>query len=52
LENYRDGPLLFEVEVVSIKDPAPSSEEEDSLDLKEGENGGFKLPSAPTLLDR
>jgi FKBP-type peptidyl-prolyl cis-trans isomerase len=48
LENYRDGPLLFEVEIVSVKDPGS----DDSLDLKNGESGFYKLPSAPTLLDR
>ena len=55
LENYRDGPLLFEVEIVSVKDPGSDDSEgvsDDSLDLKNGESGFYKLPSAPTLLDR
>jgi FKBP-type peptidyl-prolyl cis-trans isomerase len=56
LENYRDGPLLFEVEIVSVKDPGSDDSEGvsdfDSLDLKNGESGFYKLPSAPTLLDR
>ncbi|CAL6299930.1 unnamed protein product [Bathycoccus prasinos] len=54
LENYRDGPLLFEVEIVSVKDPGSDDSEgvsDDSLDLKNGESGFYKLPSAPTLLD-
>ena len=46
---------LFEVEIVSVKDPGSDDSEgvsDDSLDLKNGESGFYKLPSAPTLLDR
>ena len=47
MENYRDGPLLFEIEVVRVRNGGEGGRD---LDL-EGDYS-YRLPAPPTLVAR
>jgi len=55
LENYRDGPLLLELEIVRVRNgPARDDDDDDKVDANlepEGDNS-YRLPAPPTLVQK
>ena len=48
LENYRDGPLLFEIEVVRVSN-GKGGDDGDEVDLEPRGDFSYRLPAPPTL---
>ena len=54
LENYRDGPLLLELEIVRVRNGAARAADDDENDVSlepEGDNS-YRLPAPPTLVQK